>query len=177
VLKNTRSIRASWVGYWFTNGNNYHVEHHWLPAVPNDRFAELHRSVEGEIHHLEPSYWTFYSKFFRHLLSSKSKVVWNTAGEVIGNGHEVGNGHAVEFLPPTSGVDKIYAIDQKSCIRCASCSSIAPAIFHVSDKTAFIKRQPLDAEEMTKCDAAVGNCPTGAITAISKSAIGIAARS
>ena len=177
VLRNTRSIRASWLGYWFTNGNNYHVEHHWLPSVPNDRFAELHLSLEDGIEYLEQSYWTFYSKFFRHLLSRKSTVVWNTERKQVGKGHEVGNGHEVEFIPPTNGVDKIYAIDQKSCIRCASCSSIAPAIFHVGDKTAFIKRQPLDAEEVIKCDAALGNCPTGAITAISKSAIGITARS
>jgi fatty acid desaturase/ferredoxin len=184
VLKNTRSIRASWLGYWFTNGNNYHVEHHWLPAVPNDRFAELHQTLEDGIQHLEHSYFTFYSKFFRHILSSKSKVVWNTnppAVEPVGNGHEVKPIAAVPApapVPaPTDGVDRIYAIDQKRCIRCASCSSIAPAIFYVGDVTAFIKRQPLDAEEVNQCEAALGNCPTGAITAISKSAIGITARS
>lgn len=177
VLKNTRSIRAGWLGYWFTNGNNYHVEHHWLPAVPNDRFAELHHSLENGIVYLEDSYWSFYSKFFTHLLSSKSKVVWDTnrRAEPVGNGHEV---KAIVPAPaPTNGVEQIYAIDQKRCIRCASCSSIAPAIFYVGDVTAFIKRQPLDAEEVNQCEAALGNCPTGSITAHSKSAIGITARS
>ncbi len=45
VRTNTRTIRTSWLGYWFTNGNNYHIEHHWLPAVPNDRFREIHAAV------------------------------------------------------------------------------------------------------------------------------------
>jgi fatty acid desaturase/ferredoxin len=177
VLKNTRSIRANKFVIWFTNGNNYHAEHHWLPSVPTDKLEEVHQSLAKGMKYLDESYWSFYRKFFTHLLSRKSKVVWSTAGEVVGNGHEVANGHEVEVIPPTNGVDKIYAIDQKSCIRCASCSSIAPAIFHVGDKTAFIKRQPLDADEVTKCDAAVGNCPTSAITAVSKSQIGVAARS
>ena len=74
-------------------------------------------------------------------------------------------------------IDQIFGIDQKRCIRCASCSSIAPAIFHVGDTTAFILRQPLDAEELNQCEAALGNCPTNAITVTSKSAIGTAARS
>ena len=78
---------------------------------------------------------------------------------------------------PANGVDKIYAIDPRSCIRCASCSSIAPAIFRVAAKTAFIKRQPLDAEEVNQCEAALGNCPTGAISSRLKTAIGLTARS
>jgi len=68
-------------------------------------------------------------------------------------------------------VDQIYAIDQESCIRCASCSSIAPTIFHVGDDAAYILRQPLDEDEVDQCEAALGNCPTSAITATPKSSL------
>lgn len=63
VQSNTRSIRASRFGSWFTNGNNYHIEHHWLPAVPNDRFPELHREISAETE----TYPQFYKKFFLDL--------------------------------------------------------------------------------------------------------------
>lgn len=49
VAVNTRTIKAGPFGSWYTNGNNYHIEHHWLPGVPNDRFPELHRVIEGTI--------------------------------------------------------------------------------------------------------------------------------
>ncbi|HVF90033.1 MAG TPA: fatty acid desaturase [Blastocatellia bacterium] len=67
VLKNTRTIRASSFGTWFTDGNNYHVEHHWLPGVPNDKFPELHKYVVGSIETLETSYWSFYKGFLNQL--------------------------------------------------------------------------------------------------------------
>lgn len=65
VRINTRTIRASWFGYWFTNGNNYHVEHHWLPSVPNDRFSELHGLIQEEIQ--IDTYPGFYKRFLREL--------------------------------------------------------------------------------------------------------------
>lgn len=65
VTSNTRTIKAGPIGYWYTNGNNYHIEHHWLPAVPNDRFAELHRSIEDQIE--TETYPAFYRRFFLEL--------------------------------------------------------------------------------------------------------------
>jgi len=65
VLINTRTIRAGWFAYWFTNGNNFHIEHHWLPSVPNDRFRELHKLIEHEIE--SETYPQFYKKFFGEL--------------------------------------------------------------------------------------------------------------
>jgi fatty acid desaturase len=65
VLVNTRTIKAGWFGYWFTNGNNFHIEHHWLPSVPNDRFRELHQLIQEEIQ--TESYPQFYKKFFLEL--------------------------------------------------------------------------------------------------------------
>jgi fatty acid desaturase len=65
VRQNTRTIRASWLGYWYTNGNNYHIEHHWLPSVPNDRLVDLHRRIAGDIE--IDSYPAFYRRFFAEL--------------------------------------------------------------------------------------------------------------
>jgi len=65
VRSNTRTIRASWFGYWFTNGNNYHIEHHWLPAIPNDRFPEIHRQIADEIE--IDTYPAFYRRFLGEL--------------------------------------------------------------------------------------------------------------
>ncbi len=65
VLVNTRTIKAGWFGYWFTNGNNYHIEHHWLPSAPIHRLPELHRllgdRIQGE------TYPQFYKNFFLRL--------------------------------------------------------------------------------------------------------------
>ena len=68
VLSNTRTIKASRFAVWFTDGNNYHVEHHWLPGVPNHKFPEMHRVIISQgIEHLEVSYWSFYSDFLKGL--------------------------------------------------------------------------------------------------------------
>ena len=61
-------------------------------------------------------------------------------------------------------IDQVFDIDQDSCIRCASCSSIAPAVFFVGDTTAYILRQPINEEELNQCEAALSNCPTNAIS-------------
>jgi len=71
IFRNTRTVRTSWFGSWFTNGNNYHVEHHYLPSAPIDKLAELHQVIQPRILHLDNSYWLFYS----HLLRSSSTQV------------------------------------------------------------------------------------------------------
>lgn len=67
-----------------------------------------------------------------------------------------------------STIDQVFDIDQDSCIRCASCSSIAPTVFYVGDTAAHILRQPIDEEELNQCEAALGNCPTSAISVSTK---------
>jgi len=62
---NTRTIKATWFGYWFTNGNNYHIEHHWLPSVPNDRLPQLHQLIRSQVE-IE-TYPQFYKKFLLEL--------------------------------------------------------------------------------------------------------------
>jgi len=65
VRENTRTIATGWLGTWFTNGNNFHIEHHWLPAVPNDRFPEIHRQISEEIE--SDTYPKFFKRFFLEL--------------------------------------------------------------------------------------------------------------
>lgn len=66
-------------------------------------------------------------------------------------------------------IDQVFGIDQERCIRCASCSSIAPAVFYVRDNAALILRQPLDGDEVEQCEVALANCPTNAITVSARS--------
>lgn len=65
VRVNTRTIRTGAFGYWYTNGNNYHIEHHWLPAVPNDKLAYLHSTIDREIE--IDTYPAFFKRFFGEL--------------------------------------------------------------------------------------------------------------
>jgi fatty acid desaturase len=65
VAENTRTIKTGIIGYWFTNGNNYHIEHHWLPAVPNDRFLELHRRIADQVD--SDTYPAFFKRFLGEL--------------------------------------------------------------------------------------------------------------
>jgi len=88
VLKNTRTILAGKTAIWFTNGNNYHVEHHWLPSVPNDKFEDLHGNLANGIVYLEQSYWSFYWKFFKHLRGRKSNIIWATEAKPAGGSYE-----------------------------------------------------------------------------------------
>ncbi len=67
-----------------------------------------------------------------------------------------------------STIDQVFDIHQDSCIRCASCSSIAPTVFYVGDTAACILRQPINEEELNQCEAALNNCPTNAISVSTK---------
>lgn len=57
--RNTRTIRSNRLMTWFTNGNNYHVEHHLLPSVPPERLAELHRRIAPRLKFCDASYGAF----------------------------------------------------------------------------------------------------------------------
>jgi len=72
VFDNTRTIRSNAFLTWFTNGNNYHVEHHMMPGLPIDRLHDLHASISGQISHYYPTYRAFYRALFSNSLSAKS---------------------------------------------------------------------------------------------------------
>jgi fatty acid desaturase len=67
VFANTRTIRSNDFLTWFTNGNNFHVEHHLLPAVGVERLRELHERIAPRIDHLYPSYVAFFCETFAAL--------------------------------------------------------------------------------------------------------------
>lgn len=60
VFKNTRTIETNKLLTWFVNGNNYHVEHHAFPNIPNDKLSDLHKKIQPNIEVLHPSYRSFF---------------------------------------------------------------------------------------------------------------------
>ncbi|MFI6448423.1 fatty acid desaturase family protein [Kitasatospora sp. NPDC050543] len=62
---NTRTIRSNRLMMWFTNGNNFHVEHHVMPNLPIERLPDLHAEIRGRLRYFH----TGYLDYFRKLLS------------------------------------------------------------------------------------------------------------
>lgn len=63
---NTRTIRSNALMTWFTNGNNFHVEHHLGPNLPIGRLPDLHAQLEGRLRHYHTGYFDYFSKLLRH---------------------------------------------------------------------------------------------------------------
>ncbi|MEM9007345.1 MAG: fatty acid desaturase [Cyanobacteria bacterium P01_F01_bin.86] len=68
IMVNTRTIVPNQFADWFTNGNCWHVEHHYKPAMPMADLPTLHRTLQPQIQCLNIGYITFYQEFFRTLL-------------------------------------------------------------------------------------------------------------
>jgi fatty acid desaturase len=64
---NTRTIRSNRLMTWFTNGNNYHVEHHLMPNLPIERLPDLHAEVRGRLVYFQPGY----IRYFRDLVRNR----------------------------------------------------------------------------------------------------------
>ncbi|MEV6165598.1 fatty acid desaturase [Streptomyces sp. NPDC052052] len=62
VLVNTRTITGSWLSQWYTNGNNFHVEHHAAMVVPINRLQERHPVAKEWAAHQEDTYVSFYAR-------------------------------------------------------------------------------------------------------------------
>lgn len=56
VFENTRTVRAGWLATWFTNGNNFHVEHHLAPALRPEALRAFHLRIASRIAHQNDSY-------------------------------------------------------------------------------------------------------------------------
>jgi fatty acid desaturase len=65
VFENTRTIKASWLGRWFTHLNNFHTAHHYHQGVPLTNVGKLDRVVSGRYVAAEPTYWGFYRKVLK----------------------------------------------------------------------------------------------------------------
>lgn len=61
--RNTRSISAGRFAAWLTNGNCFHVEHHWKAALPIEELGSLHREIRTRCAYVSTSYWAFYRDF------------------------------------------------------------------------------------------------------------------
>lgn len=70
VMHNTRTIQGSWLSFWFTNGNNFHVEHHLYPRVAIDKLPRVHATLRQELRFFDRSYWSF----LRTVLSPEAVV-------------------------------------------------------------------------------------------------------
>jgi fatty acid desaturase len=62
---NTRTIRSNRFMMWFTNGNNFHVEHHLLPNLPIERLPDLHAEVRPGLTYFHTGYLDFFRKLGR----------------------------------------------------------------------------------------------------------------
>lgn len=67
IFENTRTITAGRLMSWFVNGNNFHVEHHYAPAVPINELRRLHRFIGPNIRFKNISYFEFYINFFKKI--------------------------------------------------------------------------------------------------------------
>ncbi|NUQ95941.1 MAG: fatty acid desaturase [Streptomyces sp.] len=64
---NTRTIRSNRLMMWFTNGNNFHVEHHLMPNLPIERLPDLHAEVSDSLRYYHRSY----VRYFRDLVKGR----------------------------------------------------------------------------------------------------------
>ena len=60
VFANTRTIRSNALMAWFTNCNNFHVEHHLMPGLPMERLPDLHEAIAPKLRHFHPTYVEFF---------------------------------------------------------------------------------------------------------------------
>ncbi|MEU9346976.1 fatty acid desaturase [Streptomyces sp. NPDC048278] len=70
VFRNTRTIRSNRLMAWYTNGNNFHVEHHLMPSLPISRLSRLHRITAPRALH----YHRTYRDFYRSLRTPRSRA-------------------------------------------------------------------------------------------------------
>jgi ferredoxin len=59
--------------------------------------------------------------------------------------------------------DSEYSVTAAKCLRCGACSTLAPGIIAMEAAAAAFLRQPSTPSEITAVEAALFNCPVGAI--------------
>lgn len=74
VFRNTRTIRGSRFSTWFTNGNNFHVEHHLEPALSMDQMRDLFGLNQGKHRHLCSTYFEFYKLVFQIARDTRARL-------------------------------------------------------------------------------------------------------
>jgi fatty acid desaturase len=74
-LENTRTILPSRFMEWFTNGNCWHVEHHYNPAVPIEQLSTFHDQLSPRIKFMNNGYGAFYAEFFQAMFRKQVKCL------------------------------------------------------------------------------------------------------
>ena len=80
VLENTRTIKSNSLMFWFTNGNNFHVEHHYAAAWPMDKLDILHEQIGHLIVNKNIGYREFYLIFIRDVIDSTLLTIQKNNG-------------------------------------------------------------------------------------------------
>jgi fatty acid desaturase len=73
VFENTRTIKSNMFLTWFTNANNFHVEHHLWPTLPIERLPDLHERIAPRLKNYERGYWAFFKSSLRTAGQQPSK--------------------------------------------------------------------------------------------------------
>ena len=68
TLHNTRSMPSNRVMQWFTNGNNFHVEHHRYPNIPLQNARLVYHVLTPGHRYNEPGYRAFYRKLMAEIV-------------------------------------------------------------------------------------------------------------
>lgn len=63
-FENTRTIAGNKISFWFTNGNNFHVEHHLFSSIPIHNLPKLNKLIKNQTKYLNRSYFEFYKSIF-----------------------------------------------------------------------------------------------------------------
>jgi len=66
-FENTRTIQSNAFMTWFTNGNNFHVEHHIRAAAPIENLKDIHKEIGEKIMYKNRTYREFYISFIKDL--------------------------------------------------------------------------------------------------------------
>lgn len=74
VFRNTRTILGSRFSTWFTNGNNFHVEHHLEPALSMDQMRHLFELNRGNHRHFCTTYFEFYKSVFQISRDTRARL-------------------------------------------------------------------------------------------------------
>ena len=76
-MEHTRTIRGSWFSFWFTNGNNLHVEHHLFQFLPIDQLPKVHGRIREKLAHSDRDYLTFFrNRIWRKQTNTEATLAW-----------------------------------------------------------------------------------------------------
>ena len=77
AFENTRTVKSNWFMAWFTNYNNFHVEHHIWVNAPIQKLHLLHARCRDKSKYLNIGYWQFYISALRNARASINTQLGN----------------------------------------------------------------------------------------------------